>query len=228
MLSCDQVQAALSARLDGEDPGVDDDVLDAHLASCDNCQAFYERAAQLNRRLSFGGGMDQAKENIPDLSDAILAGIEPQFRRQAASRALSASLSRVLLGVIGVFWIVGAVFSLGDVQALDNVDIDPMMQSLAFEVAATRGAFGFALFATAWLPNLSAGALPVFGATAMFSLGFRVRDLFMGNLTTGQIGELVLLAASVLALLWTWIASRGWIVLHNTWNALKAEPVTEH
>ena len=45
MIDCARVQAALSARLDGEDKGVPDDVVDAHLSGCVECQAFFEQAA---------------------------------------------------------------------------------------------------------------------------------------------------------------------------------------
>ncbi|WP_081751491.1 zf-HC2 domain-containing protein [Corynebacterium vitaeruminis] len=225
VLSCEQVQAALSARLDGEDPGIDDDVLDAHVASCPDCQAFLERAAQLNRTLSLNGiGSDMP--GIPDLSEAILAGVEPEFRKQAANRALSASFARVLLAVLGVAWVVGAVATLGDAQSTGAVDIDPASQSLAVEAAAARCAMGFALFVAAWMPRLSAGTLPVFGAMWMFSFGFSVRDLFLASLSTPEVAHLVLLLASVLALAWTWVSTQGWAVLRNAWSSIKAEPIS--
>jgi len=86
MIDCARVQAALSARLDGEDTGVPDDVVDAHLSGCVECQAFFEQAARLNRQLRLTEV--PVGDAVPDLSEMILAGVEPVRRRRAASRVL--------------------------------------------------------------------------------------------------------------------------------------------
>ena len=53
-MDCQDVRAALSARLDGEPSGADDDVVDAHLDACDECRAWFEKAVALNRSLLMG------------------------------------------------------------------------------------------------------------------------------------------------------------------------------
>ena len=45
-MECNEVRHALSARIDGEQPRAswDDDVIDAHLAECSECQKWYAHA----------------------------------------------------------------------------------------------------------------------------------------------------------------------------------------
>ena len=106
MIDCARVQAALSARLDGEDTGVPDDVVDAHLSGCVECQAFFEQAARLNRQLRLTEV--PVGDAVPDLSEMILAGVEPVRRRRAASRVLGLALSRVMLILVGLGLVVWA------------------------------------------------------------------------------------------------------------------------
>ena len=106
MIDCARVQAALSARLDGEDTGVPDDVVDAHLSGCVECQAFFEQAARLNRQLRLTEV--PVGDAVPDLSEVILAGVEPVRRRRAASRVLGLALSRVMLILVGLGLVVWA------------------------------------------------------------------------------------------------------------------------
>jgi predicted anti-sigma-YlaC factor YlaD len=48
MNSCDGYRQALSARLDGEDPGMAEDALKAHLFSCTDCRAWVDAAERLS------------------------------------------------------------------------------------------------------------------------------------------------------------------------------------
>ena len=43
MIGHEDIQDELSARLDGEPGRLPDDVVEAHLAACERCRAFYER-----------------------------------------------------------------------------------------------------------------------------------------------------------------------------------------
>ena len=67
-MDCDALREALSARLDGEDPGVDDAALDAHVAGCRACRAWAEDAAALHRLVRV-----RAADPVPDLTAAIRA-----------------------------------------------------------------------------------------------------------------------------------------------------------
>src|SRR3954452_3806844 len=90
-MSCRRVQEAISARIDGEDPGMAPERIDAHLASCPVCRAFAASAAAVHRQVRVppaqpipdpagpppGGGGGRRAEPIPDLADAILRAATP-------------------------------------------------------------------------------------------------------------------------------------------------------
>ena len=63
---------AISARIDGEEPGLPDDVLDVHLASCAACQGWQQRAHDVTRRARLGGPSLNR-----DLSPQVLAAFPP-------------------------------------------------------------------------------------------------------------------------------------------------------
>ncbi len=48
-MSCTRIRHAVSARLDGEDPGIEPASIDAHLDSCAACRAFADGAARMHR-----------------------------------------------------------------------------------------------------------------------------------------------------------------------------------
>jgi len=54
-MQCDRFRAAISARIDGEDPGLPDGALDAHLGVCADCRTWQERAHGVTRRARLGG-----------------------------------------------------------------------------------------------------------------------------------------------------------------------------
>ncbi|HUN37390.1 MAG TPA: zf-HC2 domain-containing protein [Trebonia sp.] len=54
-MRCDRFRAAISARIDGEDPGLLGGALDAHLRACAGCRAWQERAHVVTRRARLGG-----------------------------------------------------------------------------------------------------------------------------------------------------------------------------
>src|SRR4051794_31382411 len=71
-MSCRRVQEAISARIDGEDPGLGPERIDAHLASWPACRAFAAPAAPAP-----GRGRVRPAEPIPDLAEAILRAATP-------------------------------------------------------------------------------------------------------------------------------------------------------
>jgi predicted anti-sigma-YlaC factor YlaD len=91
-MSCEPWQLAISARLDGEDPGVDARLLDAHLAGCADCRRFetMARASQRSVRL-------QAAPDMPDLSAKVV-----RFNAAADRAARSPWARAALLIVAGV------------------------------------------------------------------------------------------------------------------------------
>ena len=90
-MSCEHWQAALSARIDGEDMGVEPRLLDAHLARCATCRQF-ESALE--------GTMRSARLEPAE----AMADISGPISRVAAAtdRAAALSIPRALLSVVAV------------------------------------------------------------------------------------------------------------------------------
>lgn len=207
MVSHEEVQAALSARLDGESTGFDDAVVDAHLAQCEECRAFWERLVALSKNLRFaevGGGMAPP----PDLSEAILAGVESEWRRFSRRRFLLLSLCRVALVVVALVWAVWAV-------TLVAAGASPDDAAVRFGVAL---ALGFA----AWKPTQIPGILLIVGTMFTFTLGFAVRDLILDS-PRGTLGPLALQLVSFVVLVLAWATDRG-ADLRRAWRLLGADP----
>ena len=101
MISHAEVQAALSARIDGEDTGLDNTVIDAHLDHCPECSSFWERSLALSRSLSFVEA-DGSMAPPEDLSDVIYAGVETEFHKLASRRLLGLSIGRVILAILAL------------------------------------------------------------------------------------------------------------------------------
>ena len=71
-MSCRRVQEAISARIDGEEPGLPLALVEAHVAGCADCRSFSTAAASLHRRTRV-----RSADAVPDLSAAILAAAVP-------------------------------------------------------------------------------------------------------------------------------------------------------
>jgi predicted anti-sigma-YlaC factor YlaD len=126
-MSCDDHMAALSARSDGEDPGMDDAQLDAHVATCDRCAAF-----EAHLDATRGRARVAAAPVAPDLSRSVVRA------NARADRSASHSIARWLLALVAVQVI---VFSVPDLLAVDT-DAGPAHAARhlgAFSVAYAAG-----------------------------------------------------------------------------------------
>ncbi len=90
--------AALSARADGEDLGMDSAELDAHLATCAQCKQF---EASINQLL--GPTRVAAAPQMSDVSRSVVK------KQGAAERLASIGIVRALLGLVAVQVIVFAI-----------------------------------------------------------------------------------------------------------------------
>ena len=138
-MDCDVWQTAISARADGEDPGVDERLLDAHRASCAACRSFAAAIDGSRRRLSV-----QMAPEMPDVSRRVskLAAM--------ADRASRWSIVRALLVVVAVEVIVLSAPSLFD---SDNHD--------ARHLGAFSIAYGVSLLVVVVRPARARTVLPV-------------------------------------------------------------------
>ena len=73
-------------------------------------------------------------------------------------------------------------------EALDE------MVAPSVDAAAIRMAFAVGMFWAAWRPRAAMGMTPVYGAAAMFSIGFATRDLVLGTLQFIDVAALALMA----------------------------------
>lgn len=97
-MGCERYHDAISARNDGETPGVPDDELDAHLSTCADCRSYDMSSMDLRRSLSVYDVAD-----VPDVSREVVR------RSAAADRRASVRVVRWLLSVVAVLLIVLSV-----------------------------------------------------------------------------------------------------------------------
>jgi predicted anti-sigma-YlaC factor YlaD len=90
-MACEQWIEAISALGDGEEPGVDRRLLEAHLARCESCQAFRDELEGMR-------GRDRVRSMpaMPDLSGRIVS------LNAAADRASRSLVVRALLAGVAV------------------------------------------------------------------------------------------------------------------------------
>lgn len=206
MVDHNAVQAALSARIDGEDTDLADDVLDAHLAECAECQRYWERSLHLSRSLSFVG-VDSPMSPPGDLSDIIYAGVEPEFRRVSARRVLIMTACRITLVLLAAVYIIWA----GRLLA-------PEISDLVLGAASVRIGIAVALLFVSWRPSQIPGVLLIVGAMFGFSLGFAVLETVTGG--TAPWSQLFIWLFTCIVLVAMWVVDNG-----NPLRVLNARPM---
>ena len=134
-MTCEPWQESISAIADGEDPGIDVRLLDAHVARCAACSSF-RAFAEANHRRS----VVRPAEPQPDLA--------PQVARWAAAldRASRWSAARAVLAVVAIEII---AFSL---PALVLGDEQQTSQHAARHLGAFTVAYGVGLLAVVVRP----------------------------------------------------------------------------
>jgi predicted anti-sigma-YlaC factor YlaD len=171
-MDCDIARTAISARLDGEDLGVDPVDLAGHLERCTACRAFARGAESMHREVRLARA-----PSVPDLTAPILASIGSERAPHTAhERALRATLA-IVAGAMIVAALPALV--LGDDAGLP---VHAARHVGSFDLAL---AIGF-LFA-AWRPSRISGLLPVVTALVACLVGTSVLDVLDGR--TGALTE---------------------------------------
>ena len=143
MATCEQWQDAVSARLDGEDPGIPAGALDAHLATCARCRNFAARIDPLDRLTH------TSRYDVPDRSADILAAVRGDRRVRPRATDL---VPRVALGLVGVLQLLASLpylWSLTDAHAARDLAAFQLALAIGFLVAAARPATATGLLPTA-------------------------------------------------------------------------------
>jgi predicted anti-sigma-YlaC factor YlaD len=172
-MRCDQIREAISARLDGEEPGIAPAEIGTHVASCPGCRAFMEGTAALHRSVRLA-----AAPPVPDLTPQVLAAIGAETGdRDLGSRERGLRIALALLGLVQLGVAVPALLG-----SDGGVDIHSARHLGSFSIAL---AVGF-LFA-AWRPARVAGLLPVVAALVVCVVGTSLLDVIGGR--TAAVGE---------------------------------------
>jgi len=171
-MECENYRLGISARLDGEDAGVDDAALAWHLANCEACRRFEAEAMSLTRTVRVA-----AAEPVPDLAPAIMAAINEE--RTAASRKPRFDPQALRGGLIALA-IVQMVLAL-------PVLLFGRDAGAPVHIAREVGSFDFALAVgflfVGWRPARAYGMLPLV-ATLVACLGIATAvDLVRGTAT---------------------------------------------
>ncbi len=183
---CDQAREALSARLDGEDPGVPGHLLDAHVDGCPSCRAWSSSALDAARPLRV-----RPAPTPSDLAPAVLAGLHDHPEVRTPLRR-GARVGLVLTALAQLLLTVPALRGGGGHEALHVVR----------EIGVTEAALALGVLAAAWRPWRAAGMLPVVAALAVGLGATSALDLAGGETT--PLAE----APHLLALLEVWLLWR--------------------
>jgi predicted anti-sigma-YlaC factor YlaD len=200
-MQCTPYREALSARLDGESPGLPASELDAHLASCTGCATWARHAELVTRRARLAPA-----PAVPDLTATVLAALPRELpgTRAAARARLAASALRLALLAMGVAQAGFAWPSLASGAAAMSAPVH-----MAHESGAWNLGIAAAFLAVAAAPRLAAGALPFLGTSAVLLAVLTVADLRAGHVHADRaVAHLVLLAGVALVATVAWRSRR--------------------
>ena len=185
-MQCDRFREALSARIDGEDTGLPDGALEAHLEACAGCRAWQQRAHAVTRRARLGGSFLGH-----DLTPLVLAAAPTAAigrRRELSRRAGLAAVAAAQLAVSVPLLLLGHDHDAGAHAAHELGSFD-LALAIAFAVGAIR-------------PALAAGlAWPCAIASAGLT-GTAVTDLIGGQTPGADEAQHLVAAAGALLLIW--------------------------
>ncbi|MGY1636248.1 zf-HC2 domain-containing protein [Geodermatophilus sp. SYSU D00742] len=198
-MQCTPYREALSARLDGESPGVPAAELDEHLAGCTGCARWVRQAELVTRRARLAPAPP-----VPDLTVAVLGALPRELpgTASAARARLAATALRLALLAVGVAQAVVAWPALSAGTAAMSAPVH-----MAHETGAWNFGVAAAFIAVAAAPRLAAGALPFLGTFAALLLALTVADLRAGHVHADRAVVHVLVLVGV-ALVFT-VAWRG-------------------
>jgi len=147
-MDCDVYRDAISAGLDGEDPGPAGATLSSHLTGCAACAGFAQHAGSLHRATRL-----RSAEPVPDLVGAVLARAETPRRSQPE-------------------WARYALFAVALTQLLLAMPLVLFGQDLGASVHVARElgswdvALAVGLLYAVWRPDKASGLLPFAAALA--------------------------------------------------------------
>lgn len=186
-MGCEGWHEAISAYLDGEDPGGALPALEQHLSGCSSCRAFAGAVTDLNRVVRVAPAA-QIPDRTVDLVRVMTAQRPPGWRRWLLLGARVGLVAVALVQLALALWVL--VFGEG------HVPLHIAREMGAFDLALSVG-----LLVAAWQPRRAFGLLPMAGALAAALWAGSAWDLLSGHTTTGAESVHVLPLVGLL-LLW--------------------------
>ncbi len=181
-VSCANVRIAVSARLDGEEPGVAAELLRDHLDVCSGCAQLAADVDRLHR-----GARLVPAPRVPDLTGQVLTAVDAVGRRTARRR-------RELRSLVALAGVVQLLVGLGALLGVAGVAVGPALHA-GRDLGALQVALAVGLLAAAWHPWRAAGLLPA--VTALVAVTVTTAGVDVANGVVSLTGELVHLGEAV-------------------------------
>jgi predicted anti-sigma-YlaC factor YlaD len=211
-MRCEDCRDAISALMDGEDPGVEPGAVERHVEDCAACRAFSDRAAHVTRMARI-----RPAEDVPDVLPGLLAALDAGESRPAPRRtwrtitrdAVRAALAVLAVGQLALA-LSGIVAALGTPVGTDHLG-GASMTHFSHESAAWNLAIGVAFgWAASGAARRTGGLVPVIGAFVALLVALSALDLLAGNVTAGRlVGHLPVIIGLALLLLHARLDRRG-------------------
>jgi predicted anti-sigma-YlaC factor YlaD len=202
-MRCEDWRDAISAQMDGEDPGVEEGAVERHLAGCAACSAFADRSPHVTRLARV-----RPAEDLPDVLPGLLAALDAGESRPVPQRAwqlVARDAVRLALAVLGVGQLALALSGIAAAAAPTGADrlAGASMAHFSHESAAWNLALGVAfLWAASGATRRMGGLVPVVGAFVALLLSLSALDLLAGNVAAGRlVGHLPVVVGLALLLL---------------------------
>lgn len=236
-MDCQAVRTSMSARLDGETAELSDDLVDAHLAACEDCQRWYATVTALGRRMNVsatptndGPTTEPGDEQKAALLAQVLeqADRNPQISGDLRRRQLPLYFGRFALVAVALVYVVWGLSLLFGSPIGDDADSSQLR--LVSDAATMRFALAGGLLWAAWRPKGAAAVLPIYLGLWAFGLGFATREIVLSMVGEGgSLATLWLLLvhlAAVVALVVVWAGRQNvFMPLQQSLRALMAQPV---
>ncbi len=192
-MQCDTFREAISARIDGEDPGLPEGALNAHLDACADCRAWQQHAHEVTRRARLGGsfpGHDLTARVLAAVPDAS-TGRRRRFTRRAGLGAVAAAQLAITVPLL----LLGHDHDAGT-HATHELGSFDLSLAVAFAVGAIRPALAAGL---AWPCAIAAAGLT----------GTALIDLIGGQTPGADEAQHLVAVAGALLLIWQARTGRG-------------------